>query len=366
MPRVRSLHPPESPRPLRLTSPRAGWTLIELLVVMAVLAVLSALVMPAVQSAREASRRGQCADRLRQVALAVANHHTAHRRYPALGYIGWNNGYVGHANWVVQILAELDQATLAQKWNHDLSHQASPNRELGATPLPILTCPSDLSLTGRGDLSFAANGGAGYSVQSAAGVLNCPVAIDGGEIDLNGNGVTCPLQPVADGQPGDRELLAMTGIFFLENWPPGRGTVRHHRSGSILDGESHTLLLLENVRAGADPQDARTGWSSTSPRRVGIYWPPDVCGQHRCAPGNVDTSRANLGDARINAALRQAEGEAPWPSSFHGGGVNAAFADGRVKFLSESIAGSVYYSLLTSAGTRLPLPLRDPHVGSFD
>ena len=67
----------------------------------------------------------------------------------------------------------------------------------------------------------------------------------------------------------------------------------------------------------------------------------------------MDHSNANAGDHAMNSGRHSAEGEALWPGSFHPGGVTVAFADGRVQFLNESIAGRVYYNIFTPQGMRL-------------
>lgn len=354
---------------------RQGFTILELIVACAVIGVLAALLIPAVMRSREAAERTECTSNLRNLSIAMLAEGDTRRRFPAAGNIGAElpQGKPYHS-WVVDLLPWIEQTGIHDQWEFNTPSDASPNRELAAASIRVLTCPADLSLlSGAGNLSFVVNGGFGWTAPVDCPEYMHPAEPSGGfsrRLDLNGNGVVCVDPGVPEGEPSDRELYKQTGLFFVENWPPGAGTVRYHVPGRIPDGSTQTLLMVENVRAGSDPSDPSAHWANPSPWRNSFYVSAYVCEDAICADGRVDYARAN--DRRtapyvlesINSGLMQPEGRSPWPSSFHAGGVNAAFADGHVRFLAEGIDGRVYAALVSPEGLRIEGPLAQAVVGS--
>lgn len=130
--------------------PRRGFTIIELLVVIGVISLLMALILPAVQSAREAARRAQCKNNLKQLALAALNHESTYGRLPSNG---WGYRWVGEpgrgtgrgqpGGWAYNLLAYLEQAPLAEKGNGEPDAvRRETLGDLTATPLAVFRCPS--------------------------------------------------------------------------------------------------------------------------------------------------------------------------------------------------------------------------------
>jgi prepilin-type N-terminal cleavage/methylation domain-containing protein/prepilin-type processing-associated H-X9-DG protein len=359
---------------MRTQSSRAGFSLIELLVVIAVVGLLAALLLPAVQQSRETARQAQCLSQLRQIGMALVQNEEQMKRFPALGHWSATGPEVYHS-WVVEILPGIDQASLHEQWDFeqpydDITH--SQNGLLAHTPLPILACPSDATATsGRGNQSYVVNAGIGWTEP-----VDCPFTIDsliaGGivrvHIDLSGDGIACP---GTVGQEDDKDILKAMGVFFAENWPVGTGTVRHHSLSSIADGTSNTLLLSENVRAGFDPA-FNSSWATPDVERQSFIMSGYACDSFSCSAGNVNYARVNdrstlpFSRQAINAALAQPEGEAPWPSSYHFGGVNVVFCDGHAQFLSENISGEVYAALVSPQGQSLTAALRQQVVSGSE
>lgn len=341
---------------------RRGFTIVELLVSLSIICVLVAISLPAVAKARASARRAECQSHLKNLALAMTAEAEQSRRLPAAGNYGFDaSGNFAHFHsWVVSLTPWLEQGTIAKQWKWNEPSVDSANQLLPQTHLKVLTCPEDDTQLGRGDLSYVVNGGFGVTMV-IGNVADCPTSPSGQPLDLNGNGIGCPANVATDGTPGDKLLYLQTGVFFIESWQTP-GTSRHHRLDSILDGLSQTIFLSENIRAGADPTRPELTWASPLANRNSFFLNISVCPGASCAPGTVDYSRANQGMGAINSGRDEAEGEAPWPNSHHSGGVHFAFADGRVKFVSQLVDGRVYASLVSPQGTLIQGALRQQLV----
>ncbi|MDY0170506.1 MAG: DUF1559 domain-containing protein [Thermoguttaceae bacterium] len=146
----------------------SGFTLVELLVVIAIIGILIALLLPAVQSAREAARRLTCSNNLKQIALALHNYESAHRMYPPAGHSYGlapgdpKDGIIRNANGLVSLLPYLEQTALYMQFNHLETYSnhkrtyppgstgtvvgnalTNGNANLSTTRLDVFTCPSD-------------------------------------------------------------------------------------------------------------------------------------------------------------------------------------------------------------------------------
>src|SRR5437879_3505532 len=122
------------------SSRRSAFTLIELLVVIAIIAVLMGLLLPAVQKAREAASRIQCANNLKQIGLAMHHYENVHERLPP------SRLRVGSATWMVLILPFLEQDNLHRQWDLSQSYYQQ-NAVARLTPVKIYFCPSRRTAT---------------------------------------------------------------------------------------------------------------------------------------------------------------------------------------------------------------------------
>jgi prepilin-type N-terminal cleavage/methylation domain-containing protein len=202
---------------------RRGFTLIELLVVIAIIAILIALLLPAVQKVREAANRAKCMNNLKQLAIGAHNYHSAQEHLPTASAL-WH----GSAVWLVQILPYIEQDALARLYNPALPcyQQAS---SFAGKQIPIATCPSDTVAVTAG-LTWGGNAYHNY----AANVGNTAVATSFNPSPMKVE--TTYFGNTFAGAP-----------FTFEN--PQRLT-------DITDGTSNTLLLAEVVQ-GQHSNDGR-------------------------------------------------------------------------------------------------------------
>lgn len=347
---------------------KSGYTIIELLVSTAVIGVLMALALPAIQNARNSARRINCLNNMRNVSLAIIQATDTADRFPACGYYGDGTpGTVGsYRSWVVEILPYIDQANLYNQWDVDKKFSDPHNAPLANTSIPVITCPDDYTVVpGKGNITYVVSSGVGFTALMS-GVHDCPVDASGRMLDLNGNGITCNSSTLGDGTPSDREIFKQMGLFFNETWKGEIRSRRHHNMASITDGVSNTILISENLRTGFNPEKPGSNWSPPYPRQTSFFI-GNPCSSAGCSSGNVDYSRSNSGDSAINSGISKPEGSSPYPNSSHPGGVNFGFCDGRVQFVSQNIDGKVYASLVSPQGQSLDgTPLAQQIVSGGD
>lgn len=124
---------------------RRAFTLVELLVVIAIIGVLVALLLPAIQAAREAARRMQCANNLKQIGLAMQNHLDARKTFPAGNVMKGNKNNVSASftGWPIEILPYAEDRNLRDMYNPKLDVMLPEFKEFRETQVPLYTCPSD-------------------------------------------------------------------------------------------------------------------------------------------------------------------------------------------------------------------------------
>ncbi len=311
---------------------RHGFTLIELLVVIAIIAVLVSLLLPAVQAAREAARRVQCVNNLKQFGLALHNYQDALGSFP-MSYMARGRFVDGATDtapgwgWGSMILPQLEQGPLFAAVNVGLPVEAPDNSTVVQSVLGVYLCPSDPVLGGP------------FPVTNAAGVV---LAMMGPT-----SYAACVGNDLADTTTGLNNDGLGNGVMFRNS---------AIRASAITDGTSQTIVLAERAWTVSSGPWAgvvtdgviRRGPANPCPTTGALYYMAATLVQAHCNVLNTDTDPdGGLDDF----------------SSRHPGGANFLFADGSVHFLKSVLRnvgkrpdGSTIYSpaslVLQALGTR--------------
>ncbi|MFO1020525.1 MAG: DUF1559 domain-containing protein [Planctomycetales bacterium] len=307
----------------RKTNPRPGFTLIELLVVIAIIGVLIALLLPAVQQAREAARRTQCKNNMKQIGLALQNYHDAYQCFPAYDFMYTNYPiYEKHLSWVTCILTQLDQPAMFNAYNFNKSYTEVENKVVVNTRLAVFECPSNPLGTQivKGSPSFEA-----YEI-----AFNPDASAMSADYAGNNGAVNTSLIPAISSDKFQR-----MGFFKRTGYPIPVNPIRN-----ITDGASNTIAV----------------WESAGRSEVYLFgkpWPGQtVYGQQSTwAGGNAfycygyNEDGTKYGPYAINATNISAQ-----PYAFHPGGATFLYADGSVHFLSQNVNTVSFYALLTISG----------------
>jgi len=284
--------------PLQKSS-RHGFTLIELLVVISIISVLIALLLPAVQSAREAARRIQCVNSLKQFTLALHNYHDSNGSYPA-GYRFKTNYVWGGFGWGTAILPNMEQSNLYNALNISFPAWHESNQTICKTHMQFFLCPSDETSA----YGLLARDGLKFSMSSYV------ASFGPGDMDLN-----------PDDNRGVFYRNSRTSVSMIPDGLSNTLAVgeRHNGEFEVHTGTDHGHMVAETVWAGAirelpDDDHAHTTLFET---------------------GNGPNSR-EMNDR--NCASR------------HPGVCNFSFMDGSVRVLKQSIALPIFQALSTRSG----------------
>ncbi|MBW3543063.1 MAG: DUF1559 domain-containing protein [Planctomycetes bacterium] len=293
---------------------RRGFTLIELLVVIAIIAILIGLLLPAVQQAREAARRTQCKNNLKQIALAMHNYADVYRGLPAHGSV------YPHRGWGTSILPYLDQANLEGIYDWNYSWYDPANRSARAHQLPIYQCPSapNPRLVQHPTQSWGPGVGTLPSTgESAASDYMAPRGV---------------LDPTVYQNPNRREgALAQNGA---------------RRFAEITDGPTNTILATELagrpehwINGRQQPNVPNYYWGGWN----WWYWVGPWASYNSVWVKSYTADCNGRWEQRV-INCNNSDGI----YSFHPGAANAALVDGSVRGLNENIDKGVLYGLLTS------------------
>jgi prepilin-type N-terminal cleavage/methylation domain-containing protein/prepilin-type processing-associated H-X9-DG protein len=299
------------------SSDRRAFTLVELLVVIAIIGLLVALLLPAVQSAREAARRASCMNNLRQLAIGIQNYHDSTGGLPLQSLRTPAKG------WGYFLLPFIEQQTLSNQYVSELHWTHNLNQPAITTFVDTYMCPSApgnrggrMDNIGGGRQAAAADYAPPGSVSLSpirAGLINPRPGHTGGAIIPNGN---LKLRDILDG--------TSTTIGYVED----AGRPQHWIKGRTRGPNNSTPGGGNfSVRGG---RVRGAGWADTG---AGIPL-HGFTRNGRRAPGPCPINCTNNNEA----------------FSFHPGGVMAAFCDGSVQFLSENMTMSIYSALITRGG----------------
>ena len=313
---------------------RQGFTLIELLVVIAIIAILIALLVPAVQKVREAAARTQCQNNLKQLGVAAHNYHDVKKAFPPGG-----GGFLSGANLANQrfsahsfLLPYLEQDAVFRLINFNVSPDAAANNTARAQPIPVFLCPSDPQgsvPTGWAGNNYVANYSADIRWQ--------------------------------------QDQTGASGVFWFANAATDKGAT----FGDIQDGASNTAGFCERLKgdwsnavanartdffnpgtAPSSRDQAMSACEALNPTNLafqqrsdgGGYW---LRGWHMTMYSHVSLPNGRACNFNVNATATMPA------SSAHSNGVNLALCDGSVRFVSNSVSIATWRAVGTRIGNEV-------------
>jgi prepilin-type N-terminal cleavage/methylation domain-containing protein/prepilin-type processing-associated H-X9-DG protein len=301
-----------------------GFTLIELLVVIAIIAVLIGLLLPAVQAAREAARRAQCVNNLKQLGLAFHNYHDTNLTFPP-GELGLITGLPQGTRymWTGFILPFIEQGTIANAYNFTLGMTAgavgAPNVTVFKTRIATYSCPSDTPGTYGATGQYRSNYVACYSPDGTMVEPGAPFSYDTGFNNPANN-------------PATRKAIL--------NFNVARGL------RDVTDGSSNTAMLSELIAGPDGSTDFRGIWWND----FGVFYTHHR-GPNSLVPDWVWTAVTNSACPNTKPKTFCRALASNWSTedfaarSYHPGGVNVTFCDGSVRFVKDSINLGIWQAI---------------------
>jgi prepilin-type N-terminal cleavage/methylation domain-containing protein len=325
---------------------RRGFTLVELLVVIAIIGTLVALLLPAVQAARETARGNTCRNNMKQLQLALTNMDSTLKRLPGYAEEIFNpngtkdaNGYVlsyaRRASWVVRLFPYMEETPLWDSWSNTFG--ANPP----APSIAALNCPSNVSETPDAPtLAYVGNAGWAFSDSGKYGrdSLNDKMEHGANGIFFDNNKNVNLSGGVADGREGHPKIQMSLA--------------------QVVDGTTKTLMLSENIHAMFwcyEPTSTATGYVQNDSSKIpdtkhlfGFVW-KNHPGVNDRINGDKNYDQPSPGPPANMAAYANTAYETyGYPSSNHPSGVNVAFCGGTIRFMGESIDPVIYGQIMTS------------------
>ncbi|MCC6492363.1 MAG: DUF1559 domain-containing protein [Pirellulales bacterium] len=325
----------------RINLPPRGFTLVELLVVIAIIGVLIALLLPAVQAAREAARRGQCQNNLKQIGLATHQYHDTHGQLPP-SFI--SQAATPHDSWCVQarLLPYMEQGAIYRGINFNLSYK-DPSQAVGGTHIsslrvPVYRCPSEMGPEQREDGAinwFPIN----YGANLGQWFIFDPATKEAGDGAFAANG-RHGFDGVTD---GTSNTLCFGEVKTFQAY------LREGKNPSQFNAPI-PATAAEVAGFGGDfkPDSGHTEWTDARAHQTGmtaVFAPNTVVEYSK--DGNVYDVDFNSAREGNSNAITYA---AVTARSYHSGIVNVSLLDGSVRGVADGIALPVWRALATRAG----------------
>jgi len=329
----------------RTTRQPTAFTLIELLVVIAIIGVLIALLLPAVQSAREAARRMQCSNNLMQLVLAVQNYASAHEVYPP-GSIGpAGSGPVPslpgtpYYSWITQILPYLEETNIYNKFNFETGVSNVANDTVRVVRIDTLFCPSEVRP--RWSRNYGANqGGPPLAQTTYAGChhdYEAPIDADNhGVFFLNSQ---LRYEDIPDGTSNTIFLGEYLFDAPIEGWASGtRATLRN-----VGPRPNYSATSLWSWNTGLSERLEDTDPSGAFQMVAPLYQQPSLDSVRALlVPETLDPETHHFPAYQVNPNVPRTAYLVGGFSSRHPGGINCALGDGSVRFIKDTIDTTTY------------------------
>jgi prepilin-type N-terminal cleavage/methylation domain-containing protein len=317
-----------------------GFTLVELLVVIAIIGILIALLLPAVQAGREAARRAQCTNNLKQIGLGLQNYHDVYKSFPPGNVThGGCCSTKSHMVWTVAVLPFLEQANLQDKVDITKPIEDKANAFIQTTKLAAYICPSD---TQAGQLLVPDSGphdNRQYMTSSYRGMGGAGWRNSGEPPDRRQWDSSDILD--SDARPSLRGALHWVGMAKKNQtnqyWPSLNSTWQTlgEKMSTILDGTSNTLFVGEYT-------------TFTHPRRTTFWSYPYTSFALSAASAQ---SRTLIADYDLCAKQGDSNPcKRAWGSLHAGGGIQFLRVDGSVNTINKNVSPTLFVQLATICG----------------
>jgi prepilin-type N-terminal cleavage/methylation domain-containing protein/prepilin-type processing-associated H-X9-DG protein len=319
---------------------RRGFTLVELLVVIAIIGILVALLLPAIQAARESARRSQCQNNVKQLCLALQNYHDTNKEFPPSVRFAAKQATLPESstthqpNWVISVLSNFEEQSLYDAFDKTLPVSDPKNRVPRGTPLATMLCPSD-----------------GLNKQSLFAGRNATEGDNWARGNYGANGALGFLTVVGTNPAGGPDTL------YWKN-PQTRGVMGMNVALSIAkitDGTAKTILIGE-LRAGVSESDPRGTWALGAAGASSLWGhgTDNAIGPNACIPGGDGIFGCGRikgsvgGEAALLTECMPCDDVAGQGTvrSMHTGGAYIGFVDGSVHFISDFIDKGTQWELL--------------------